>query len=158
RRTEVIMMHEDLDEAIRRIDEAFGAGYAKGHPALVAALVQAAAFDRVAKAITSSPVAGDLARKFLLAELTELTEQLEEAAAPQLTATARVRPLLVSFLCAGFSRMETTPVITNTGARAIATAIVGRMESSNPNTSSRTKHPRGSFLPATVQRQVQFCR
>jgi transposase InsO family protein len=39
--------------------------------------VQAAAFDRVAKAITSNPVAGDLARKFLLAELTELTEELE---------------------------------------------------------------------------------
>jgi len=56
-------MHEDLDEAIRRIDEAFGAGYAKGHPELVAALVHAAAFDRVAKAITSNPAAGDLARK-----------------------------------------------------------------------------------------------
>ena len=77
------MMHEDLDEAIHRIDEAFGAGYAKGHPELVAALVQAAAFDRVAKAITSNPVAGDLARKFLLAELTELTEELEELPPPR---------------------------------------------------------------------------
>src|SRR5262249_32002470 len=57
-----------LNQAIRRIDEAFGAGYAKGHPELVAALVQAAAFDRVAKAIRSHPAAGDLARKFLLAE------------------------------------------------------------------------------------------
>ena len=77
------MMHEDLDEAIRRIDEAFGAGYAIGHPELVAALVHAAAFDRVAKAIRSNPVAGDLARKFLLAELTELTEELEELPPPR---------------------------------------------------------------------------
>ena len=77
------MMHEDLDEAIRRIDEAFGAGYANGHRELVAALVHAAAFDRVAKAITSNPVAGDLARKFLLAELTALTEELEELPPPR---------------------------------------------------------------------------
>ena len=49
----------------------------------MAALVQAAAFDRVAKAITSNPVAGDLARKFLLAELTELTEELEELPPPR---------------------------------------------------------------------------
>ena len=75
-------MHEDLNQAIRRIDEAFGAGYAKGHPELVAALVQAAAFDRVAKAIGSHPAAGDLARKFLLAELTELTEALDELPPP----------------------------------------------------------------------------
>ena len=36
------MAHQDLDEVIRRIDGAFGAGYAKAHPELVAALVQAA--------------------------------------------------------------------------------------------------------------------
>ena len=76
-------MHEDLDEAIRKIDEAFGAGYAKGHPELVAALIQAAAFDRVAKAIRSNPAGGDLARKILLAELTELTEDLEEQSPPR---------------------------------------------------------------------------
>jgi hypothetical protein len=35
-----------LDEAVRRIDKAFGPGYAKAHSELVAALVQAAAFDR----------------------------------------------------------------------------------------------------------------
>jgi hypothetical protein len=35
-------MHEDLDQALRRIDEALGAGYAKGHPELVAALVHTA--------------------------------------------------------------------------------------------------------------------
>jgi hypothetical protein len=75
-------MHEDLDQTIRRIDEAFGAGYAKRHPELVAALVQAAAFDRVARAIRSHPAAGDLARKFLLAELTELTEALDELPPP----------------------------------------------------------------------------
>ena len=77
------MIDEDLDEAIRRVDEAFGAGYAKGHLELVAALIQAAAFDRVAKAIRSNPAAGDLARKFLLAELTELTEELEELPPPR---------------------------------------------------------------------------
>jgi len=49
----------------------------------VAALVQAAAFDRVAKAIGSNPAVGDLARKFLLAELTELTEELEELPPPR---------------------------------------------------------------------------
>jgi hypothetical protein len=76
-------MLEDLDEAIRKIDEAFGAGYAKGHPELVAALVQAAAFDRVAKAIRSNPAAGGLARKILLAELTELAEDLEEQSPPR---------------------------------------------------------------------------
>ena len=76
-------MQEDLDQAIRRIDEAFGAGYAKEHPELVAALVQAAAFDRVAKAIRSHPAAGDLARKFLPAELTELTEAPEERSPPR---------------------------------------------------------------------------
>src|SRR5262249_27973892 len=76
--------HNDARGSRRgRIDEAFGAGYAKGHPELVAALVQAAAFDRVAKAITSNPVPGDLARKFLLAELTELTEELEELPPPR---------------------------------------------------------------------------
>ena len=81
------MMHEDLDEAIRRIDEAFGAGYAKGHPELVAALVQAAAFDRVAKAITSNPVAGDLAPKIPTRGADRADGRAGGvAAAPQLTA------------------------------------------------------------------------
>ena len=48
-----------------------------------AALVQAAAFDRVATAISNHPAAGDLARKFLLAEVTELTEALEERSPPR---------------------------------------------------------------------------
>jgi hypothetical protein len=40
-----------------------------------AALVQAAAFDHVATAIRNHPAAGDLARKFLPAELTEAPEE-----------------------------------------------------------------------------------
>ena len=65
-----------LDEAVRRIDKAFGPGYAKAHPELVAALVQAAAFDRVARVIEDRPATGELVRK-TLAELTEMMEELE---------------------------------------------------------------------------------
>jgi hypothetical protein len=71
-------MYEDFDEAIRRIDEAFGAGYAKGHPELVAALVQAAAFDRVARVLEQHPAIGDLTRKALFQELTKLSEAMEQ--------------------------------------------------------------------------------
>ena len=72
------MVHQDLDEAILRIDGAFGAGYAKAHPELVAALVQAAAFDRVAQVIEEHPTSGDLVRKALLTELRELSEAMGE--------------------------------------------------------------------------------
>jgi hypothetical protein len=64
---------DPLDEAVRRIDKAFGRGYAKAHPELVAALVQAAAFDRVARVIEDRPATGELVRK-TLAELTEMME------------------------------------------------------------------------------------
>jgi hypothetical protein len=47
---------------VRRIDEAFGAGYAQAHPELIAALVQAAAFDRVERVMKD---VGDLVRKAL---------------------------------------------------------------------------------------------
>ena len=69
--------HGDLDKAIRRIDEVFGAGYAKVHPELVAALVQAAAFDRLARIEERAPIGGWV-RKALLTELTELREAMEE--------------------------------------------------------------------------------
>jgi hypothetical protein len=62
-----------LDEAVRRIDEAFGPGYAKAHPELVAALVQAAAFDRLTRVIDGRPAIGERVRK-TLAELTEMME------------------------------------------------------------------------------------
>ena len=65
-----------LDETVRRIDKAFGPGYAKAHPELVAALVQAAAFDRVARVIEARPATGDLVRK-ALTELSEVMEELE---------------------------------------------------------------------------------
>jgi hypothetical protein len=67
---------DPLDEAVRRIDKAFGPGYAKAHPELVAALVQAAAFDRLARVIEDRPATGELVRK-TLAELTEMMEELE---------------------------------------------------------------------------------
>jgi len=70
-------VHRDLDEAIRRIDEVFGAGYAKVHPELVAALVQAAAFDRLARIEERAPISGWV-RKALLTELTELREAMDE--------------------------------------------------------------------------------
>ncbi len=44
-------MFEYLAIAIETIDGEFGVGYAKQHPELVAALTQAAALDRVARAI-----------------------------------------------------------------------------------------------------------
>jgi hypothetical protein len=65
-------VHQDLDEAIRRIDKAFGTGYTKAHPELIAALVQAAAFDRVERVRKD---VGDLVRK-ALTELSELLEAL----------------------------------------------------------------------------------
>ena len=65
-----------LDEAVRRIDQAFGPGYARAHPELVAAPVQAGAFDRVARVIEDRPATGELVRK-TLAELTEMMEELE---------------------------------------------------------------------------------
>lgn len=70
-----------LDEAVRRIDEAFGPGYAKMHSELVAALVQAASFDRVARVIEDRPAIGELVRK-TLAELTEMMEELEHDKRP----------------------------------------------------------------------------
>ena len=70
-------VHQDFDEAIRRIDEAFGAGYAKAHPELIAALVQAAAFDRVARVMKDCAVIRDPVRK-ALTELSELLEAIEE--------------------------------------------------------------------------------
>ena len=70
-----------LDEAVRRIDKAFGPGYAKAHSELVAALVQAAAFDRVARVIEDRPATGELVRK-TLAELTEMMEELEHDRPP----------------------------------------------------------------------------
>jgi hypothetical protein len=73
-----MMVHQDLDEAILRIDGAFGAGYAKAHPELVAALVQAAAFDRVAQVIEERPASGDLVREAILTELRELSEAMGE--------------------------------------------------------------------------------
>jgi len=69
-------VHQDFDEAIRRIDEAFGAGYAKAHPELIAALVQAAAFDRVERVMKDV----DRVRK-ALTELSELLEVMEEPGA-----------------------------------------------------------------------------
>jgi hypothetical protein len=75
-----VVMHainaDALDEAVRQIDKAFGPGYAKAHSELVAALVQAAAFDRVARVIEDHPASGELVRK-TLAELTEMMEELE---------------------------------------------------------------------------------
>jgi len=41
------------------IDEAFGTGYTKAHPELIAALIQAAAFDRVERVMKD---VGDLVR------------------------------------------------------------------------------------------------
>jgi len=69
-------VHQDFDEAIRRIDEAFGAGYAKAHPELIAALVKAAAFDRVERVMKDV----DRVRK-ALTELSELLEVMEEPGA-----------------------------------------------------------------------------
>ena len=69
-------VHQDFDDAIRRIDEAFGAGYAKAHPELIAALVKAAAFDRVERVMKDV----DRVRK-ALTELSELLEVMEEPGA-----------------------------------------------------------------------------
>ena len=69
-------VHQDFDEAIRRIDEAFGARYAKAHPELIAALVQAAGFDRVERVMKDV----DRVRK-ALTELSELLEVMEEPGA-----------------------------------------------------------------------------
>ena len=63
-------------KTIRRIDNAFGPGYAKAHSELVAALIQAAAFDRVARVIEDRPATGELVRK-TLAELMEMMKELE---------------------------------------------------------------------------------
>ena len=81
---------DPLDEAVRRIDKAFGPGYAKGHPQLVAALVQAAAFDRVARVIEARPATGELVRK-TLAELTEMMEELEHDILPTVPERGRAR-------------------------------------------------------------------
>jgi len=72
---------DPLDEAVRRIDKALGPGYAKAHPELVAALVQAAAFDHVARVIENRPATGEQVRK-TLAELTEMMEELEYGTRP----------------------------------------------------------------------------
>jgi hypothetical protein len=77
-----------LDETVRRIDKAFGPGYAKAHPELVAALVQAAAFDRVARVIEARPAIGDLVRK-ALTELSEVMEELERDEPPTIPMRSR---------------------------------------------------------------------
>ena len=79
-----------LDEAVRRIDKALGPGYAKTHPELVAALVQAAAFDRVARVIGDRPATDELVRK-TLAELTEMMEELEHDILPTVPERGRAR-------------------------------------------------------------------